>query len=350
MCCKQENLRQKPASLASTQIGGTHYKGMTIEPVEIALANNLDALQFSGIKYIMRHKLRHGAEDLKKAIHFALIALEMQYGMKAKIEFNSGDPKEDVKCEEIHLTDSLTSEQKVKAVYPNAMIEEIRIGVADSRVVYTINNGILGGQLNSDCYSTPEKAWDEVLRILVKNDHEALRRCVELQQKFESQKTESPEEVKTEQPATEVVQHKSRHQILVEDFMRKARQDLPESTCVPNRHIRQLRAKLILEEAVETVEALGFSVVQNPTGDFSFIADREPDLLEIIDGCCDIKVVTTGTLSACGVPDLPFQECVDLNNLAKFGPGHSWREDGKLIKPEGHKPPDIAGVLTSLNQ
>ena len=71
-------------------------------------------------------------------------------------------------------------------------------------------------------------------------------------------------------------------------------------------------------------------------------------MVETIDGCCDLAVVTTGTLSACGVPDLPFQQAVDQNNLEKFGPGNTIRDDGKLIKPPGHKPPDIAGILSRL--
>ena len=67
----------------------------------------------------------------------------------------------------------------------------------------------------------------------------------------------------------------------------------------------------------------------------------DADLCAIVDGCCDLSVVTIGTLSACGVPDELFLKLVDENNLAKFGDGHSIREDGKLIKPSDHKPPAI---------
>ena len=140
---------------------------------------------------------------------------------------------------------------------------------------------------------------------------------------------------------------KSEHYKSVESFMILARQDVPESPGIPSIEVRLLRARLILEEAVETVMALGFDV--NVDENVVRLENAyDPDLIEIIDGCCDVSVVTTGTLIACGVPDLPFLNTVNQNNLDKFGPGHSWREDGKLIKPPGHKKPDIQSILNSL--
>lgn len=119
---------------------------------------------------------------------------------------------------------------------------------------------------------------------------------------------------------------------------------------------RRLRASLILEEALETIEALGFEVSVNvPDHRFSVrnitLAEVGPfDLVGTVDGCYDLRVVTTGTLSSFGVSDEPGQELVDENNLMKFGPGATVREDGKLIKPVGHKPPDLAGWLGSLER
>lgn len=144
---------------------------------------------------------------------------------------------------------------------------------------------------------------------------------------------------------------KTEHQQRIEEFMRKAKQELPSAPTLPDEKTRKLRAKLIFEEALETIEALGFEVVQAPVGSVVSIASVEfapsfvPDLSGIADGCADISVVTVGTLSACGIADAPLLRAVDENNLAKFGPGHSIREDGKLIKPPDHRPPDIAKVL-----
>lgn len=150
--------------------------------------------------------------------------------------------------------------------------------------------------------------------------------------------------------------YKSEHQQQVEEFMRLAKQEVPDKPTVPSEEVRLLRARLIYEECMETLED-GLGVIirwdmnkKNPEGVVSpeFIIRKDFNMEELIDGCCDISVVTTGTLSACGIPDTPFQEEVDNNNLAKFGPGHSWREDGKLIKPPGHKPPNIKQILAAL--
>lgn len=150
---------------------------------------------------------------------------------------------------------------------------------------------------------------------------------------------------------------RSEHQRRVDEFMRLAKQNLPEQPVELDEKMRILRAKLIFEEAVETIRALGVVIYVPPDGsemhtnvdnaEFE-IAPTGFDLIGTIDGCCDLSVVTTGTLSACGIPDDPFQKLVDYNNLAKFAPGHSIREDGKLIKPPGHKPPDIAGKLAEI--
>lgn len=147
---------------------------------------------------------------------------------------------------------------------------------------------------------------------------------------------------------------KSKHQERVEEFMMLAGQEIPPYPQLPSLQVRELRAKLILEEALETIEALGFDVcsdtnVARVTMKTCWLApNHNEDLVEIIDGLCDISVVNTGTASAIGVPLEPFLEEVDANNLAKFGPGHSIREDGKLVKPPGHQPPNIQGILDSL--
>lgn len=146
---------------------------------------------------------------------------------------------------------------------------------------------------------------------------------------------------------------KSEHYKKVEEFMRLAKQGTPSEPIMPDEDTRLLRAKLIFEEAKETISALGFDLIQTESsldGDLDFVPNGQENLVEIIDGCCDIKVVTTGTLVACGVPDKPFQEEVDQNNLDKFGPGHSFREDGKLIKPPDHKPPRIADLLKCIQE
>lgn len=139
----------------------------------------------------------------------------------------------------------------------------------------------------------------------------------------------------------------SDHQLRVEELMRLAKQPIPNAPTIPDASVRTLRAKLILEEALEAVEALGIIVntdyihIRRDNLVFRVNPNAQLDLSEIIKECCDIAVVTTGTLSACGVKDRVPNKLVDENNLQKFGPGHSYRPDGKLIKPPNHPKPDI---------
>ena len=63
-----------------TQVGGNHYTDMVVQPVEFILANQLGFLEGNIIKYICRHQVKHGAEDIKKAIHYCEILLHIKYG------------------------------------------------------------------------------------------------------------------------------------------------------------------------------------------------------------------------------------------------------------------------------
>lgn len=163
---------------------------------------------------------------------------------------------------------------------------------------------------------------------------------------------------------------KSSHQVAVETFMRLGGQELPSKPTIPDVEIRRLRAELILEECIETIRSLGFKI--DPEDDNLFLEERyKPNLVEIVDGCSDILVVTTGTLSACGVADIRPIEIVNENNLAKFKWSDSevdklyedrnnfgkylWTRfkigdeiftcvkdsNGKIIKPPSHKKPSL---------
>ena len=55
---------------SDNQVGGNHYKGMAIQPSEFIMSNGLDWLEGNAIKYICRHHLKNGIEDIDKAIHY----------------------------------------------------------------------------------------------------------------------------------------------------------------------------------------------------------------------------------------------------------------------------------------
>lgn len=62
------------------QISGNHYKDMKIQPMEFALANDLNYGQANAIKYICRYKNKNGKQDLEKAIHCLELLMEYEYG------------------------------------------------------------------------------------------------------------------------------------------------------------------------------------------------------------------------------------------------------------------------------
>jgi len=92
---------------------------------------------------------------------------------------------------------------------------------------------------------------------------------------------------------------------------------------------RMLRRKLLLEEMNEYMEA-----------------ENDNDIVEIADALADIIYIACGTAVAYGIPlDDVFEE-VHASNMAKLVDGKPiYREDGKVLKPEGWQPPDIKGVL-----
>jgi hypothetical protein len=64
------------------QVGGDHYSKMKIQPTEYIHANGLDFFEGNVVKYVSRHRLKNGAEDIKKAIDYCKMILEKDYGIK----------------------------------------------------------------------------------------------------------------------------------------------------------------------------------------------------------------------------------------------------------------------------
>lgn len=136
-------------------------------------------------------------------------------------------------------------------------------------------------------------------------------------------------------------------------------QKLPSVRCIPDAASAMLRARLILEEALETINALGVRLHVNvPEGvpikgmeDCFLITAPITDqpkieLAELIDGCCDLIYVAVGTMLVCGIPDLPHLDAVNRANIEKFPRGVATvNEHGKFQKPEGWRAPDHWAVM-----
>ena len=61
------------------QVGGDHYKSMVIQPSEFINKNDLPFAEGNAIKYICRHSLKGGVEDIDKAIHYLEMIKERDY-------------------------------------------------------------------------------------------------------------------------------------------------------------------------------------------------------------------------------------------------------------------------------
>lgn len=132
----------------------------------------------------------------------------------------------------------------------------------------------------------------------------------------------------------------------VRDFMVAMDQPAPEQLDLEGVRL-ELRAKLILEEAIETVEAMGFEVSvgtegspsAHQSGRVTIRQIRDPDWPEVVDGLCDLIYVTLGVAVEAGFRLNPFFAEVHRSNMTKVG--GPVREDGKVLKPDTWKPPRI---------
>jgi hypothetical protein len=65
-------------SALDKQVGGDHYKGRGIQPVEYIHSNNLDFFQGAVVKYITRWRDKDGLKDLEKCKHFLEMYIELE--------------------------------------------------------------------------------------------------------------------------------------------------------------------------------------------------------------------------------------------------------------------------------
>lgn len=74
--CKTENVT---LSALDKQVSGNHYKDKGIQPIVYIHANNLGFCEGNVVKYVTRHKEKNGAADIRKAIHYLELLLELEY-------------------------------------------------------------------------------------------------------------------------------------------------------------------------------------------------------------------------------------------------------------------------------
>ncbi len=102
--------------------------------------------------------------------------------------------------------------------------------------------------------------------------------------------------------------------------------ELPIEPVGLNKEKRELWGKLIIEEVSELLAGM----------------DKD-DLVEMADGGADAIVVILGAMVNAGLDMRPIWDEVHRTNMAKKG--GAIRTDGKRLKPEGWKPPEIERLI-----
>jgi len=77
----QENGQEIRLAL-DTQVAGSHYKDMAIQPLEFCQRNKIQFCESNVIKYVCRHRTKNGKEDILKAIHNLQVILQLEYNDK----------------------------------------------------------------------------------------------------------------------------------------------------------------------------------------------------------------------------------------------------------------------------
>jgi hypothetical protein len=60
------------------QVGGAHYRDKGIQPIIYIHANNLGFCEGNVVKYVTRWREKNGVADLKKAIHYLELLIELE--------------------------------------------------------------------------------------------------------------------------------------------------------------------------------------------------------------------------------------------------------------------------------
>jgi predicted HAD superfamily Cof-like phosphohydrolase len=154
----------------------------------------------------------------------------------------------------------------------------------------------------------------------------------------------------------------TKEQAMVLEFHEKFQCTVNEKPTVPSFEDRELRARLILEEAFELIaRGLGIEVffrganLQSKQLAFEeghyYGNGWEPNLIEIADGCADLKYVTNGTAVTCGIDLEPIFAEIHRSNMSKLWGGIVKKNEyGKVIKSPDYSPANLKPILENQSQ
>ena len=112
-----------------TQVGGSHYKDMKIQPSEFINKNKLQFAEGNAIKYICRHGSKGQKQDLEKAKHYIDMIIDRDYGddaEKSKV-FAGVSIKDPVDSDDIKITygDVSISDEYIKSIPKDNLNDEV---------------------------------------------------------------------------------------------------------------------------------------------------------------------------------------------------------------------------------
>ena len=122
-------------------------------------------------------------------------------------------------------------------------------------------------------------------------------------------------------------------QNLVREMCQAFGQDVHDELHKPDNAVRGLRLRLLSEEFREYMEA-----------------EKSTNPVDIADALGDMLVVIYGTAAAYGIDlDAVVRE-IHASNMTKVQPDGTVLRDegGKILKPDGYRPPNLAPILGDL--
>lgn len=150
-------------SAFSKQVGGGHYTKMKIQPFQYSMANGLDPMQHTIIKYVTRFRDKNGIEDLEKAKHTIdlLIEHELKQAAKEPVEgveqalrrkLESGEARAHIVTTDYHRAQNIAINNgwDVWAYIPSwpSLVRQL----GECVVVFTEDTSDLARHLSSDQY------------------------------------------------------------------------------------------------------------------------------------------------------------------------------------------------------
>jgi hypothetical protein len=75
---EEELQRMIATSALNKQVGGSHYRDKGIQPIIYIHANDLGFCEGNVVKYVTRWRDKNGVADLRKAIHYLELLIELE--------------------------------------------------------------------------------------------------------------------------------------------------------------------------------------------------------------------------------------------------------------------------------